>query len=936
MSGPSGEASGDTCGSGGPGGWDSLVRSGSAALKRHGRLAVHGPWGSGKTTLIGDLVARTDRRVLRVHAREADRQTPCAGLAQLWDGALLASAPPAGALLASALPAEDPAARLGLRGAAARAMAHRPGTLLVVEDVQWLDAVTADVVEYCARTLPLDLLAVVASERCVERPARAVGLLGGHPFVLSVEPASLDETASLLDGLGLPARWATAVHRYCGGHRALLAACCADLNDARPNPDAPTGHLASLSLRRTDELAASWLDTAPDEILATLRTVALTPDADADLLRRAGCPDAEDHVTYGLRTGLLIAREPAPAHASAAVRIRFAAQALTRAAPFTTDARERRRAHRALAGAVRDPVRAAWHRALAQDGTDAATARDTAAAAVSARAAGDSRLAAELLLAAARLTPVDRHEMRLERLTEAARSAAVAGARDLARRAAYDIVEDRGSPSQQVSALLAVIDAYGQDLTGAEPVFTAARRAAGPDPSLLAAIELRAAVQANVASGDSARALHHANTAALLARAAADVALESAALTMVARMERVLGRLGAAPVTLARALALGVAPLRMGIRNSPEYLAARHAVFDGRLPQARAALMDLLPLALAAGCAEDLAEVWRSLAEVDSALGACSRALRWADSALSVTATADLSPGPAWYTTALAHSHGGSFGQALQYATWALRASRAEHDALHTTRSLWIMGAVHLHSGHADRAAAALAEVADLEEQSGAHDPAVLRWQADAVEAFASAGRLPRAYALLDRMQHTVTPHGAHAMLRAALTRSRALCLHHDGDSDGAVELLDDTTRAFNALGTPVEEGRTLLLRGRVERRRRRSAAARTAWEQAHALFESADALPWAALAEEHLVRLAGLPSGSGGGAARPAPGIHLTAHELRLAGLICSGCTNQEAAQQMFVSRKTVESTLSRIYRKLGVRNRTQLTAVLTPSAGM
>ncbi|MEU9192414.1 LuxR C-terminal-related transcriptional regulator [Streptomyces hundungensis] len=920
----SGEARGEMRGSGVGGGWDALVASGSASLERQGRLAVHGPWGSGKSTLVDELVARAAGPTLRVHAREEDQHLPCSGLAQLWDGALLTGS----------VPPHDPAARLGLRAATVRALANHPGSLLVVEDAQWLDPVSADVLGHCARALPSDLLPMVAAERSVRRPARAAGLLGGYPPLLSVEPASLDETAAVLDALGLPARWATAVHRYSGGHRALLAACGDDLADASLDPGALAGRLPLVRLRRAEDLAAAWLDTAPPEVLATLRTAALTTRPDADLLRRAGCPDADDHVRYALRVGLLVPQLPPDQRDLADFSVRFAAGALAGVAAVTTDARARRRTHHALAGVVRDPIRAAWHRAMAQDGTDPATARDTAGAAVAARAAGESGLAAELMWCAARLTPAAQGEARLERLAEAAHDAAVAGACDLAHRAAQDIAEARGTPSQQVGAVLAVIDASGQDLTGAEPLFTAARRAAGQDPALLAAIELRAAVQTNVAAGDSARALRHARTAAALAHTGADVVLEAAALTMAARMERVLGRLESAPATLAAALALAVAPPRMGIRNSPEYLAARHAVFDGRFAEARAALMDLLPVALGSGGAEDLAEIWRSLAEVDSALGACSRALRWADSALSITATADLSPGPAWYTAALVHSHGGSFDRALGYATRALGASRAEHDALHTTRSLWILGAVHLHGGHVDRAAATLAEVADSEERPGADDPAILRWQADAVEAFAGAGQTARAHALLDRMQHTVKPHAAHAVLRAALTRSRAVCLHQDGDSEGAVELLDDTARAFATLGTPVEEGRTLLVRGRVERRRRRSAAARTAWEQARTIFEAAEAHPWIALADEHLSRLTGLPSGPGGRASQ-APGTSLTAHELRLAGLICSGCANQEAAQQMFVSRKTVESTLSRIYRKLGVRNRTQLTAALPPPTG-
>jgi DNA-binding CsgD family transcriptional regulator len=64
-----------------------------------------------------------------------------------------------------------------------------------------------------------------------------------------------------------------------------------------------------------------------------------------------------------------------------------------------------------------------------------------------------------------------------------------------------------------------------------------------------------------------------------------------------------------------------------------------------------------------------------------------------------------------------------------------------------------------------------------------------------------------------------------------------------------------------------------------------------------------------------------------------------LTGAELRCAELAASGATNREIATALFVSVKTVEATLSRSYRKLGVRSRTQLARILAdpaqPAAG-
>ncbi|MFD3875719.1 LuxR C-terminal-related transcriptional regulator [Streptomyces sp. NPDC058623] len=909
-------------------GWDDLVGAAVRLVGRHGRVAVHGGWGAGKSTLVDAVCGRWTGRVVRLRHRPGDEHLPGSALVQLDAGFV-----PDGCAVTV------PAGRLRLRARVAGMLREMSPVLLAVDDVQWLDPISADVLGYALRTVDRGLLGAVTAERTVRWPARSADLLGGHPAVVHVSPAGQEEVCDRLEAHGLSARWSGAVLRHCGGNRALLAACCeglVPLVQQRPVTGRPSGRHVLDGLRRVEGLAEAWLGTVPEGMLRTLRVASLADRPDSDLLHRAGCPEAYEHLAHAVRAGVLIAPEDAADARSGTVR--FAARALADAAARTGSAAERRGDHAALAGAVTDPMRAARHRALAVEGVDRPTAQDTARAAATAREAGDRALAAELLLLAARLTPPRLADLRSRRLAEAAEEAAAAGDVDAAHGAARRVVDDHGRPAHQVRALLAVVDACGQDLAATESFLAAARGAARDDPRLMAAVELRASVRANVASADFDRSFLHATRSAALARTAGDDGLHAAALTMAARTARLLGRPGEARATLESALALGVPPGALGVSNSPEYLAARHAVFDGDLPRARAALLELLPLAQAAGGAEGLTDLCRSLAEVEAGLGACAVALAWAERARAHTREANLSPGPAWYTSALAHGCGGSFDRALDYARRALHASRAEGDVLHTARSLWITGVLYLHGGRIEAAVAVFDEIGDIEGPSGAGDPAVLRWRPDAVEAFATAGMLDRAYGLLAELDATVTRDASHAMVRVTASRARAVCLAREGDPDRAVELLDGAAAAFASMGRPVEQGRTLLALGRLERRRRRVGAAKAAWEEAATLFGAAAAHPWSGLTDGHLARLSGttvVPVGADGAGVRPAaargdggPTVQLTERERHLVDLVTGGSSNPEAAHQLFVSRKTVEAMLSRIYRKVGVRNRTELAA--------
>jgi DNA-binding CsgD family transcriptional regulator len=114
----------------------------------------------------------------------------------------------------------------------------------------------------------------------------------------------------------------------------------------------------------------------------------------------------------------------------------------------------------------------------------------------------------------------------------------------------------------------------------------------------------------------------------------------------------------------------------------------------------------------------------------------------------------------------------------------------------------------------------------------------------------------------------------------------------------------------------PFERARTLLIYGTMLRRAKRRKAAREAIEAALSIFEALPAPVWADNARAERARIGGRAASDGG----------LTPSERRIAELVAAGKTNKEAAAALFLSVHTVEDALKRIYRKLGVRSRTEL----------
>ena len=118
----------------------------------------------------------------------------------------------------------------------------------------------------------------------------------------------------------------------------------------------------------------------------------------------------------------------------------------------------------------------------------------------------------------------------------------------------------------------------------------------------------------------------------------------------------------------------------------------------------------------------------------------------------------------------------------------------------------------------------------------------------------------------------------------------------------------------------PFELGRTLLAVGGLRRRTKQKRPAREALERAGEIFERLGAVPWMMRVRTELSAIGGRPAATG----------DLTHTEERVARLAAAGRTNREIGASLFVSPRTVETHLSHVYRKLGVRSRTELASMV------
>ena len=585
---------------------------------------------------------------------------------------------------------------------------------------------------------------------------------------------------------------------------------------------------------------------------------------------------------------------------------------------------ERRQVHRRLAAVAEDIEDRAWHLALGADRPSAETAGILDRAARHAASRGAPEEGATLAEQAVRLTPAALPEEARERRMQAADYHFHGG--DIAR--SRELIQSAlpACPACPLRASLLVrLATIHYHLTGwplAEQTFRQAVAEAPDDPALCAHAEQELAF-ARVVAGDLPGALHWAKVSLRSAERAADPRLMAHSLARVAIFEFLQGN-GVRHDLLDNVEALGAAtgeepPGRLPL-HGPSQVKGLILKWCDRLDEARTVLAGEYRNMLDRGDEASLPFLLFHFSELECWAGNWDTAEEYSLEGCRVAEeSGQQAIRPATlYSLALVRAHRGHIDQARALAGEALALCEQTGIVPVATQALSVLGFAALSLGDYQASAFHLDRLAEAITAVGLGEPGVVRFLPDAIEALAALGQLERARSLAQQLEARGKSLGRPWAL-AAGARCRAHLAAIDGDLQGAQAACAQALSQFERLPIPFELGRTLLIKGMIERRARHKSAARESLGRALGTFEQLGAPLWADKARRELSKIA---------VRAPADGLTQTEH--RIAALIAQGKANRQIAATMFITENTVQTHIRHIFQKLGVRSRTELTAQL------
>lgn len=890
-----------------------------AGLSDPGALVLAGSAGAGKTTLVRAALERAAGAgctVLRTFPSPSDMRLAFAGLADLLGARIDAILPelpvPQRRALGAALLIEDPpptppephVIAAAVRNAFS-ALADAAPVVIVIDDVQWLDAPSQAAVSFAARRFEHERIGLLCAVR-TESPDEPLPLdLARATLTTQLLPVgglSLGALHHLLQSrldLSLSSPTLRRIHAESGGNPFIAleigrALARRGISRVASGPLPVPGTLGGLVGER--------LGALPSQVTDALGVVAVMTDAPLSRLLAAGVP-GED-LDAAVLAGVVEVD---------AGRLRFSHPLLASAVLGALPPARRRALHALAAQSAADPEERARHHALSGEAASATIAAELDEAARIAEHRGAPTVAAELLELAASLTPADLADDAHRRMLGAGRLLGVAGET----RAAAAVFTQLAATTQagpRRAEVIAHLAWNGEDdIEGSTAMFEQALAEAGDAPALCAKIHSFLSDFWAI-RGEPERARAEAYHALDFAEQAGDPGLLAALLAHAFFCDwRCGGAVDEGQLTRALDLERGLDLLSEGDLEPPSQVAGLYLMSVGRLDEARAVLERTLARAEAEGLEYLHGDMLLRLSVLASRTGDPARGAELARAGLEIAEQLDLGQltSALLYGCGFAALHLGQPGKVAEFAERGVELSSKIGDKVYLRAHEAVLGSVDVAQGNYAAAAARLRPLIALAPKLGRRFESF--WVPEMVEALAGDGATAEAAALLDGLRERYSdPFTASAAARCA-----GLLAAADGRLDDALAELDLAQRLRSKITyEPVPEGRILLLLGVVQRRLRQRRTARASLTAAIETFDGAQAALWSARARAELARVSGRSPGSG----------ELTVTERRVAELVAGGLSNRAIAAELFVSVRAVESTLTKVYVKLGIGSRTQL----------